>query len=453
MKIIIAGAGSVGTLLCEQLSKENNDVTLVDVDERMLHDVENRYDILSTPGNCASMDVLLKAGITGADLFIAATSEDEKNLLACLTAYSVNPKIHTIARVMNPDYNNQIGQMRDVLGLSLMINPAKQAAAEIVRVLRYPGFLKRETFAKGRVEIVEFKIKDDSDLVGMALADFNTKITAKVLICAIRRDGKTIIPGGSTRILEGDKLYVTGMSNELSKALRETGIVPKKTKRVLICGGGRVAFYVAQELLQHHIEVQLIEPDLDRCRSLVTQLPGLNVINGDPADENILDNEGLATVDALVTLSRRDELNIITSLYGRSVGVAQVITKLENTAGSSMIEKMDIGSVISPKQICASDIIRYVRAMKNQVGAALSVHSIAGGHAEAMEFRVVKGMPHVGEQLMDFKLKPGVLICCITHAMKHELPNGRSRFEHGDTVIIVKTGDLVIERFEDIFND
>lgn len=453
MKIVIAGAGSVGSLLCEQLSKENNDVTLVDVDERTLHDLENRYDILSTPGNCASMDVLLKAGIDGADLFIAATSEDEKNLLACLTAYSVNPHIHTIARVMNPDYNNQIGQMRDVLGLSMMINPAKQAAAEIVRILRFPGFLKRETFAKGRVEIVELKLKDDSEYLDMTLAEFNKHLTAKVLICAIRRDGKTIIPGGSTRIIQGDKLYVTGMSSELSKALRETGIIPKKTKRVIISGGGRIAFYVAEELLKHHIEVQLIEPDPDRCRSLVTQLPGLNVINADPADEAVLNNEGLSTADALVTLSRRDEINIIASLYGKSLGVSQVITKLENTVGSSMIEKMDLGSVISPKQICASDIIRYVRAMKNQVGAALSVHSIAGGHAEAMEFRVVNGMPHVGEQLMDFHLKQGVLICCITHAMKHELPNGKSRFLHGDTVIIVKTGDIVIERFEDIFND
>lgn len=453
MKIIVAGAGSVGSLLANQLSQENNDVTVIDVDGKQLHEMENKMDVMSTVGNCATMDVLMRAGADTADLFIAATSEDERNLLACMTAHAINPNIHTIARVMNPDYNMSIPRIADMLALSLMVNPAKQAALEIVRILRFPGFLKRETFAKGRVEIVELKIEEGSELAGKSMIEFAKAYEANVLVCTVLRNGEAVIPKGDYRMEVGDRIFVTGMPPELTKLLRELGIVPKKTKRVVICGGGKTAFYVAQELLKHHIEVQIIEPDYDRCRDLVTQLPGVNVINGNPSDESVLEGEGVDSCDALVSLSKRDELNIITSLYGKSQGVPLVITKLESTADSRMIEKLDVGSVISPKYICATDIIRYVRAMRNHQGAAKSVHAIAAGHAEALEFKINNGMKYVGTPLMNIPLKKDLLICCITHNMNHELPTGKSMFFPGDTVIVVKSGDTVIESFEDIFRE
>lgn len=451
MKIIIAGDGKVGSMLTRQLSAEGYDITLIDENPKVLESTEEMYDIMAVQGNCATMEVLGQAGVKDANLLIAATSADEINLLCCLTAHGMNKNLHTIARIRNPEYTDQIIRMREIFPLSLTVNPEKQAAVEIERLLKYPGFLKRDTFAKGRVEIVELRVDADSPLCNHTLTDMDSIVGCKVLICAVLRGGSAVAPDGNYTLLAGDRIFVTAPSDTLAILLKNLNIITHKVKRVLICGGGRLCYYLAKQLEKSGIAVQVIEQDYDRCLHLANLLPGVTVIHGDASDERLLESEGLDQCDALVTLTGLDELNMVISLHGTISKVPQVITKLGRVDNSHVLDRLPIGSTVSPKQLCCNSIVRYVRALRNQTGAALTVHTIADGHAEALEFQVEDDTRHLGEPLKKLHLKKNVLVVCITHRGKQEIPGGDSYFEKGDTVIIVTSGDVVIYQLNDIF--
>ncbi len=451
VKIIIAGDGKVGAILTRQLSAEGYDLTLIDANLKVLESTEERYDIMSVQGNCASMDVLEQAGIREADLLIAVTNADEVNLLCCMTAHGMNSNIHTIARIRNPEYTEQIYKMQNLFALSMMINPERQAAVEIERLLKYPGFLKRDTFAKGRVEIVELRVEAGHKLCNIALNDLYSIVKCKILVCTVIRNGRAVAPGGNFVLMEGDRIFVTAPANVLTILLKNLGIITHKVKRVILCGGGRVSYYLAQSLLKNGIGVQIVEQDFDRCTQLANLLPQASVIHGDASREFLLDNEGISNCDALVTLTGVDEMNIIISLYGSSCKVPQIITKLGRLENNTVLDSLPIGSIISPKELCCNHIVRYVRAMENQAGAALTIHTIADGQSEAVEFVVDRNTLHCGEPLKKLKLKKNVLIVCITHGMKLDIPNGDSCFEYGDTVIVVTGAGRVIYQLNDIF--
>lgn len=451
MKIIIAGDGKVGAMLTKQLSVEGYDLTLVDANRKVLDSTEERYDIMAVQGNCASMQTLEQAGVADADLLIAVTDADEVNLLCCMTAHGMNPGIHTIARIRNPEYTDQIFKMRDLFALSMMINPERQAAVEIERLLKYPGFLKRDTFAKGRVEIVELRVDAGQKLCDTALNDLYNIVKCKILVCTVIRNGKAVMPGGDFVLMAGDRIFVTAPTNVLTTLLRNLGIITHKAKRVILCGGGRVSFYLAQMLLKNGVGVQIVERDYDKCIQLSNLLPKATVIHGDATKEFLLDNEGISDCDALVTLTGVDEMNIIISLYGSSCKVPQVITKLGRLENNTILDALPLGSIISPKELSCNNIVQYVRAMKNQTGAALTVYTIADGQAEAVEFRVDQNTLHCGEPLKKLKIKRNVLVVCIMHGAQLEIPNGDSSFQRGDTVIIVTSSDRVIYKLNDIF--
>ncbi|MBO5128921.1 MAG: Trk system potassium transporter TrkA [Oscillospiraceae bacterium] len=451
MNIIIAGDGQVGSTLTRLLSAEGHDVTLIDTNSRVLESSQESFDVMSVHGNCASMEVLLQAGVKDADLLIAATNADEINLLCCTTAHGLNKKLHTIARIRNPEYTEQIYTMQDVFGLSMVINPEKQAAQEIERLLKYPGFLKRDSFAKGRTEIVELRVDASSKLCNVALIDMNSIVKCRVLVCAVLRGGNAIAPGGNFVLREGDRIFVTAPTENLATLLRNLGIITRRVRRVVLCGGGRVSFYVASLLEKNGIAVQIIEHDYDRCMELAEDLPDTNVIHGDSTDQSLLESEGLADTDALVSLTGLDELNMIISLYGQSRGVPQVITKLNRMENRSMVDALGLGSVICPKELCSNTIARYVRAMQNQSGAAVSLHAIADGQAEAIEFLVDEHTRNCNIPLKDIKLKPNVLLVSITHGSKTEIPGGLSSFRKGDTIVVVTSGRGTIRQLNDIF--
>ena len=323
MKIIIAGEGKVGALLTKQLSAEGYDLTLIDADITVLESSEGRYDVITVQGNCASMETLDQAGVKETDLLIALTNADEVNLLCCMTAHGMNPYIHTIARIRNPEYMEQVYEMRELFALSMMVTPERQAAAEIERLLKYPGFLKRDTFAKGRVEIVELRIDANHKLRNIALNDLDSIVKCKILICTVIRNGKAIAPGGNFVLQEGDRIFVTAPAATLTVLLKNLGIITHKVKRVILCGGGRVSYYLAQALLKNGIDVQIVEQDNERCVQLAKLLPQASIIHGDATKEFLLDNEGISDCDALVTLTGMDEMNIIISLYGSSCRVPQ----------------------------------------------------------------------------------------------------------------------------------
>ena len=451
MHIIIAGDGQVGSTLTRLLSAEGHNVTLIDTNPRILENSQERFDVMSVHGNCASMEVLLQAGVKDAELLIAATNADEINLLCCTTAHGLNSNLHTIARIRNPEYTEQIYAMRDIFGLSMVINPEKQAAQEIERLLKYPSFLKRDSFAKGRTEIVELRVDAGSKLCNVALIDMNSIVKCRVLVCAVLRGGNAMAPGGNFVLREGDRIFVTAPTENLATLLRNLGIITRRVRRVILCGGGRVSFYLASLLERNGIAVQIIEHDYDRCLELAEDLPGVSVIHGDTTDQTLLESEGLADADAVVSLTGMDELNMINSLYCQSRGVPQVITKLNRMEHRSIIDALGLGSVICPKELCSNTIARYVRAMHNHTGAAVSLHSIADGQAEAIEFLVDEHTRNCGIPLKDIKLKPNVLLVSITHGSKTEIPGGLSSFRKGDTIVVVTSGLGTIRQLNDIF--
>ena len=451
MKIIIAGSGKVGTTLAQRLAQEGYDLTLIDKDHRVLENVCEQIDVMGVQGNCASMPVLQQAGISDADLLIAVTNEDEVNLLCCTTAHGLNPKLHTIARIRNPDYTQQIHTLRDVFALSLSVNPEWQAAREVERLLRFPGFLRRDTFAKGRAAIVELRVDENSKLCSIPLYQMNNIVKCKVLVCAVIRGGNAITPGGNFVLEAGDRIFVTAPTNNLSILLKNLGIVTRKVRKVLICGGGRVSHYLAQRLCDSGISVSLIERNYDRCIHLASLLPDVTVVHGDATDQSLLESQGLADCDALVTMTGLDELNMIISLYGTGKGVPQVITKLSKAENRSISDDLALGSVICPRELCCDDIVRYVRAMENQVGSAISVHSIADGQAEAIEFLVDEHTQFQNTPLKQIKLRSGVLLASITRGGLTEIPNGDSAFQKGNTILVVTSGRGKLRQLNDIF--
>ncbi|MDE6208629.1 MAG: Trk system potassium transporter TrkA [Lachnospiraceae bacterium] len=451
MKIIIAGDGKIGATLTRQLSQEGYDITLIDSNNKVLEASEERYDIMSVQGNCASMDVLEQAGVREAELLIAVAGDDEVNLLCCMTAHGINSKIHTIARIRNPEYTKQIYEMREIFALSLSINPEKQTAVEIDRLLKYPGFLKRDTFVKGRVEIVELQVVEGMKICDMALSEISNIAKCKILVCAVLRNGKVVTPGGNFILEAGDRIFVTATAKNLTILLKNLGIITHKIKKVMICGGGRVSFYLAEQLINSGITVKIIENDYDRCILLSKLLPDANIIFGDATNEFLLDSEGISECDALVTTTGVDEMNMIISLYGKSCGVLKVITKLGRLENNNIINNLSLGSTISPKQLCCNTIVRYVRALKNQEGGAVSVHSIADGQAEAIEFIVDDNTINCDRPLREIHVKKNILIVCITHGFKTEIPNGDSVFRKGDIVVVVTNGEKIIYQLNDIF--
>lgn len=453
MKIIIAGDGKVGARLTKQLSAEGYDLTLIDANLKVLESTEERYDIMAVQGNCATMEALEQAGVQDADLIIAVTNADEVNLLCCMTAHGLNPNIHTIARIRNPEYTNQIYKMKDLFALSMIVNPERQAAIEIERLLKYPGFLKRDTFANGRVEIVELRVEKGDKLCDTALIDLYGIVKCRILVCTVIRGGKAVAPDGNFVLREGDRIFATAPINNLTTLLKNLGIITHKVKRVILCGGGRVSYYLAQALIKNGIDVQIVEQNYDKCVNLANMLPQATVIHGDATKEFLLDNEGISDCDALVTLTGVDELNIIISLYGCRCKVPQVITKLGRLEDNTILEALPLGSIVSPKGLCCNRIVRYVRAMKNQTGAAVRVHSIAGGQVEASEFVVDKHTLYCKVPLKELKLKKNVLIVCILHGTQLEIPSGDSSFEQGDTVIVVTGADRVVYQLNDMFED
>ena len=400
MKIIIAGDGKVGLTLTQKLSAAGHDLTLIDSNQRVLDSSVERYDVMGVQGNCASMRVLESADVKKADLLIAATSSDEVNLLCGMTAHGLNPRIHTIARIRNPEYGKQIFTMRDVYSLSLMVNPEKQAAREIERLIRYPGFL----------------------------------------------------PSGHFILREGDHLFITATAEMLTQLLRNLGIITHKAKRVIICGGGRIGYYLSTWLAKEGVSVLLIEQDEARCEELSGKLPPeVCIIHGDASSQFLLESEGIHDCDAVVTMTGMDEMNMIISLYAQTCGVPQVITKVGHMENNSMQDSLGLGSVICPKELCCNTIVRYVRAMQNTTGAALTLHNIAEGQAEALEFVVDADTKHIGEPLRNIRLKRNILIACISHGSKTEIPNGDSMYEAGNSVIIVAKGGMTLLQLNDIF--
>ena len=450
MNIIIAGAGKTGLTLAQQLVAEGHNITLLDTKSSVLDTAVERYDAMSIFGNCASKEVLLQAGVEGADLVIATTDADEVNLLCCMTAHGLNRNLHTIARIRSPQYAEQVMTMPEIFPLSLTVNPEKRAALEIERLLKFPGFLRRDTFAKGQVTIVELRIEQGNKLCNVSLSEMGGIIKCRVLVCAVLRNGTAVAPSGNFVLQAGDRIFVTAPTDDLAILLRNLGIVTRRVRKVLICGAGRTSYYLSKLLEEDKIDVKLVDKDYNRCVEFASMLPETTIVHGDCSNQEFLNDQGLQSADALCSLTGMDETNMLISMYAGVNNVPQVITKISRDE-NTIVDSLSLGSIICPKELCCNDIVRYVRAMQNQTGAAITVHSIANGQAEAVEFLVDSSTKYRDMPLKKLKLKNNVLIASITHGAKTEIPNGDSMFTEGDTLVAVTSGRVILNQINDIF--
>lgn len=451
MDIIVVGDGKVGLAITAQLSREGHNLTIIDPNSNALEISVEQYDVMALHGNGASLPVLREAGAEKADLLIAATSTDEVNMLTCILARRLGTR-HTIARVRNPEYAEQLHFLRDELGLSMTVNPELAAATEAYHMLQFPSFLRRETFAKGRVEIVELRISADSHLRDIPLHRMQQAVSVKTLVCTVERDGKVFIPGGDFILREGDKIHVTAASGDLVRLINRLGLANHKIHSCMIIGGSRIAYYLASMLLKSRVSVKIIEQNKARCEELSDLLPKAMIIHGDGNRQGLLLEEGLRETDALITLTGMDEQNIFLSLYGRHEGVGKVITKISQTEYYHVIQEMGIDSAISPKVLSATKVVRYVRAMANATGGSVvTMTELADGQVEALEFLATPSTLHLNRPLADTPIRKDILVACIIHNEKSFIPQGIDSIREGDGVIVVAPSKLAITNLNDIF--
>ena len=440
MKIVIVGDGKVGQALTGRLAEEGHDLVVIDSSPEALRTSVEVHDVMGISGNGASYAVQKEAGVEDADLLIAATSGDELNLLCCLVAKKLGAR-HTIARVRNPDYADQLVMMREDLGLSMTVNPEMAAATEIARMLRFPSALKLDSFARGMVELVEIKVKEGSPLLGQALYTLSSHLGIRILICAVRRGEEVYIPTGSFVLQQGDKISITATPSEMDSLFRKLGIYRHKIHRVMVVGGGRIAYYLAKQLLKLGMSVKIIEKDAARCELLSEALPKARIILGDGSDRELLEEEGIEEMDALVALTGMDEENIIISMYAGTLELGKVVTKINRMSFQEILDSAGIESVISPKGITVNQIVRYVRAMQNSQGSNVeTLHRIVGGRVEALEFNVTADPEVTGIPLKDLRTRQNLLIAGILRGRTIIYPGGNDTIEPGDSVIVVTTG-------------
>ncbi len=451
MKIVVIGAGKVGSTLASQLVKEGHEVLMMDTDEERLEFLQNRIDIMTLCGNGASKEYLKEAEVDEADLVIAATSADEVNILSCFIARQIGAK-KTIARVRNPEYRNQLELMKEELGLSMIVNPELSAANEISRILRFPSANDVELFCRGHVELVEYTIGKDCPICDLALKDIYGKYKIKVLICAVRRGEDITIPNGNFILREGDKINITASPKNIHDFFEAIGSFKRPVKSVMIVGGSMIAYYLANQLTEMHIDVKIIEENPKRCDELSELLPKASIVCANATENDLLLEEGIMDFDGFVALTGLDEMNIIYGMYAKTKDVEKVITKVHHLSFPEVIKQSGIESVVSPKLITAERISSYVRAIQNSYSKnkVESLRRIVDNRIEALEFIVKDDEDYIGVPLKDLPIKEHILIAAIVRHGHAIIPGGFDEIKKGDSVVVITSEVASIEELNDI---
>lgn len=441
MRIIIVGCGKIGTSILASLVEEGHDVVTIDYDEAAISEVSNIYDAMYVCGNGADCEILTEAGVEKAELFVAVTGSDELNMLSCFIAKKMGAK-HTIARIRNPEYNDQsLGFMKQQLDLSMSINPELLAAQELFNILKLPAAVSIDTFSNRNFEMVEILLKPDSPLNGMKLSDLRKNYQAKFLVCSVQREDQVYIPDGSFELRSGDRIGLTASPNEIQKLLKMLGILQKQARSVMILGASRTAYYLAKMLTASGNSVKIIEKDPQRCTEFCNVLPNVSMIYGDGAQQELLLEEGIHSTDAFVALTGMDEENILISFFAASQNVPKVISKVNRGELAAMAEKLGLDCIVSPKKIVSNILSRYARALHNSLGSSVeTLYRLMDGKAEALEFNVQPDFKYLQIPLKQMKLKPNILIAGIIRGRKTIIPSGDDEILSGDRVIVLATG-------------
>lgn len=450
MNIIIAGCGKVGQKLTERLSHENeHNITIIDTHPQIVETLVNQYDVMGVCGNCSSLDTLAEANIESANLLITVTQSDEVNMLTCMFAQKLS-NCQAIARVRKPEYSKALAMFKDDLGLAMIINPELAAAKEMARVLRFPSAIQIDTFARGKVEILKFRIEENSVLHNMQVSSMARELHCDVLVCGVERGDEAFIPRGDFILKAGDAVSIISTIKNGADFFKKIGVTTNRVKDTMIVGGGDTAYYLADMLLQSGIDVKIIEKDMKRCDELCDLLPNASILQGDGTDNLLLLEEGLEQTESFVALTNIDEENILLSLFAKTKTNAKLITKVNRISYDEVIDNLNLDTMVYPKNITAEYIVRYVRAMKNSLHSNIeTLHYILDGKAEALEFRIYEDSPVANIPLEKLNLKTQVLIACINRGGRIIIPRGRDVIKPRDTVIVVTT-DSGYEDISDI---
>lgn len=439
MNIIIVGCGKVGVTLAEQLNLEGHDIVIIDNRAAVINDVTTSLDVMGIVGSGASYHVLLEAGIEKAHLLIAVTGSDELNLLCCLIARKAS-NCHTIARVRNPQYNDEIVFIKEELGLSMTINPELETATTMARLIKLPSAIEIDTFAKGKVELLKFHVPPNSVLDKMKVINIFSKLRCKVLVCAVEREDQVFIPSGNFELRANDIISFVASPRDSMDFFQKIDMYIHKIRKVMIIGGGTMALYLAKRLINSDINVTIIEQNSERCEELSDLLPEALIINANATYKNVLLEEGLEDTEAFAALTNYDEENILLSLYAKKRSEAKVFTKISRMTYDDIVVEMPLGIIVNPKLITADRILQHVRAMQNTKGSNVeTLYNIVENKVEALEFYVRNNAKLLGVPLEKLQLKPNLLVSCINRKGKIIIPNGQDHIQLGDTVIIVTT--------------
>lgn len=439
MNIFICGCGKIGRTVIAGLCAEGHDVVAIDNKSTVIEELTNTYDIMGICGNGADCETLQEAGIEKADLFGAFTDSDELNMLSCFFAKSMGAK-HTIARIRNPEYNDQsLGFMRQQLGLSMSINPEHTLAQDIFNVLKLPSAVKIEHFSRRNFEMVELILAPDSDLCGMKLYKIREKYRASFLICAVQRGEDIFIPGGQFELMAGDKIALTASPSEMGKLLKMLNLIKRRARSVIILGGGKTAYYLAKMLSAlGGTSVRIIEKNEALCNELSAELPDAVIIHGDGTHRDVLLEEGIKHADAFVSLSSMDEENILSSIFASSVNVPKTITKVSRDELLPMAARLGLETIVSPSDAASGSILGFVRALENTDGSNIeTLYKLMDGKAEALEFSVaeIPGLTKI--PLKSLKFKKNMLIAGIIRGRRAIIPSGDDMIMPGDRVVVL----------------
>ena len=449
MKIILIGLGKIGFAIASQMVGEAHELTIVDKNTAALQKAANTLDAMCVEGNGAGASVLLDAGVRDADLVISVTADDEVNLVCALMAKKLGAK-HTVARVRNPEYYRDAAILRREIGLDMIINPDHAAAQEIARILRVPAAFGVESFARGAVELIGFTVREGDGLAGTSLIEYNKSHPNNLLLCAARRGGEVIVPNGSFVPQVGDKVYAIGTPTETLRVFRSMGRDMTPIRSLSILGGGRISIYLAWALEALGTHITIVERDAEKCLTLAEKLPKATVIHGDATDRDLLEAENVYSSDALVSLTGRDEENLLMVLAAKGSGVPNTIAKVSRPNYSSLVQNLGIDAVISPQDVTASLISRYVRALANSQGSAVErLYKLLGGEMEAVEFTASAATNLLDTPLRELRFKPGTLVAAIIHEGRAIIPTGMSRISEGDRVVVVAKS-LFLQDLNDI---
>lgn len=443
MKIVIVGIGKLGEYLAKLLVKENNEITLIDMNFVGKESLINNEDVNYIEGNALDSNILIEAGISDIDLLISVMKSDSENIMCSLLGKKLGAK-HTIARIRTPEYSNSINIIKDTLGLSMTINPEFLAASQIAQALNIPSASNATSFFKGKMDVISLRIKESSKLEQMTIKELSKKLRNKIIICAIERDDEVIIPTGDTKLMIGDKIHITGKRKDINSFLKYAKLISEKTKKVIIAGGSNIAVYLTKMLIDMGMSVKIIENDEKKCKILSEKLQEALIIQGDISNQNVLYEEGIKTCDAFVSLTSMDEENIIYSMFASSLSVPKVITKINHMNLDGIIKKANIDTVVATHKVAANQVVQYIRAVENSGSSPCeAVYKFNNNIFEIIEFKVKENFKALNVKIKDLNLMDNFLICAIQRGKNIIYPSGEDEIRLKDSVLIIaKDGAL-----------